>query len=242
MVVVQKKYVAFNDKKSRLWRDFLLAQLGESLTIKPKGKAMTEQKKSKKDVKLDKGYSIVTPLERKYVFDVADGQKRVSEIAKPKKEILTDSKMRQLFGENYHGLIFYNYDFGLWNAEKFHGYKIETNEIDLKQLKKNMEKEPGFSGDELVAIVIMLIQKDKFPGAGKVIKNPQMNFNGWAVVGNLVKRDKKTGNILPVHDAWLGAHVSGSLCGACRYGAAWFANDVTKKADFRHSLIRAHTR
>ena len=203
---------------------------------------MTEQKKSSKNTKIDTAYSIVTPLERKFVFDVSDGQMRLTKVEAPKKEILTDSKMRQLFGENYHGLIFYNYDFGLWNAEKYHGYKIETCEINLEKLKTVLEKEPKFAGFELVAVVTMPIRNDEFPGAGAVIKKPNLNFNGWAIVGTIVKRDKKTGKIAPVHDAWLGTHVSGSLCGACRYGATWFANDVANKDKFRRALINAHTR
>ena len=84
---------------------------------------MADYKISQADYNILK--NAISVLERKIIgverVAALANAKRVLERIKPLemivngREILTDDKMRDLFGENYNGILFYNFDSKKWN-------------------------------------------------------------------------------------------------------------------------------
>ena len=115
------------------------------------------------------------------------------------KEILTDEKMHELFGVNYSGLLYFNYDLGCWNRDVYLGQKIHDQFVDTKHALSMMSI---FNADlfknrrEIVAVVAMVC---RVVNAGI----PVLCERGTSVAGNIVLRDLQNGRILPVADNWV---------------------------------------
>ncbi len=161
------------------------------------------------------------------------------------KEILTDDKMRELFGTNYEGLMYYNFDSGKWNCERFYGYCVpyqEETEKMAKNLKKMLEETPQFKNWDVVACVTTLIRDKYFSGMAQKVNRPRFNKKGKSVVGTIVCRDKATGKIMPVPVDWSGVFTADSICGAIWFASKNFLTFSTQLSDYRAALVRVHAR
>ncbi len=161
-------------------------------------------------------------------------------------EKLTDEKMKQLFGVNYSGIMYYNYDTKSWCAERYLGYcmpfqdKVEKDAFVFKQV---LEDEPDFRNFELVAFATMLIKNRYFPGVANKIVRPFFNQKGSAVVGTIVVRDIKDGKILPLSSDWVGVYFPKvGHCDAIWYGPKWMTKNGLEMPEFRQRLIRNYTK
>ena len=161
-----------------------------------------------------------------------------------KKELLTIERMQRLFGQNYNGLIYYNFDTGAWNTDRYRGYTInkqrEHTEL-ANEFKAVLERCPEFADYELVAMVVMAIRGRLYPGFSCSIHFPMYNAfaNGDAAVGTIVRRDRKTGRILPVPNNWLGVSEFDEEAVAKR-SAKNFASFGVASPEFRKQLLSIH--
>lgn len=161
-----------------------------------------------------------------------------------KRELLTIEKMRLLFGQNYDGLVYYNYDTCQWNTNKYRGYTINNQETHTEQaneFKGVLERCPEFADYELVALAVMAIRGRLFPGFAHAMHCPTYNLiaNGDAAVGTIVRRDRKTGRILSVPNDWLGVLEFDEEMVAKR-GAKRFASFGVTSPEFRRQLLKIH--
>lgn len=162
------------------------------------------------------------------------------------KERLTDEKVRNYLGTNYEGAMYYNFDDMMWKSDKCLGYVMpyqDNHEKMLWSLKAVLEQEVKFSGFELVAVVTMAVKDRFFPGVGEKVSHPFFARSGTGVVGTIIRRDRKTGKLLPLPCNWNGVRLSKlGVCDAIWYGPKWFALAGIENADFRNSLIKNHAR
>jgi len=152
------------------------------------------------------------------------------------KEELTDQKIHQLFGANYYGLVYYNFETNKWNRNTYAGQPISKQHFDTNQateLKRRAELDAAFSELEILAVASIAIDSELYPGWGKPIVKPTYLKHGGSIVSTIVCRDRRTGNILPIPDEWMGVRQqrsSGFTFNGFRY---W---------DFRRTFNRIHGR
>lgn len=161
-------------------------------------------------------------------------------------EKLTDEKMQNLFGVNYSGIMYYNYDTKSWRGDKYLGYCMPYQDVvekDAVAFKRLLEAEPDFKNFELVAFATMLIKDRYFPGVASKIVRPFFNQKGRAVVGTIVVRDRKDGKILPLPSDWVGVYFPEiGHCNAIWYGPKWMATNGLEMPEFRRRIIRNYTK
>ena len=117
------------------------------------------------------------------------------------KEILTSKKMQSMFGANYQGLLYFNFDLCKWNTKDYLGYKLkpyEANEKELYLTKEILEADKRLQNQEIVAMATMLVDNMNYPGYAEIATSPTFNPNGNAVLGTIVLRDLLSKKILPV--------------------------------------------
>ncbi|MBR5153170.1 MAG: hypothetical protein IKW57_00010 [Alphaproteobacteria bacterium] len=142
------------------------------------------------------------------------------------KQILTDSKMQELFGVNYKHILYYNFDTEQWNANKYQGFVLLNQDIDsaaARYMQQNLQAVKGFEDKEIVAVATMLVAQ-KHRGNGAIVSKPIFNAGGCSVVGTVVCRDRLTGQILPVSNKWIGGSNFVKHSSAVKYGAFAFCN------------------
>ncbi|MBQ4069872.1 MAG: hypothetical protein IJD52_00655 [Alphaproteobacteria bacterium] len=155
-------------------------------------------------------------------------------------ESLTPEKMRKLFGRNYKGVLYYDFDSDVWNTDTYMGVPISCQHVDTKdalRMKKSVEKEKLFKPFDLVAAVIMAIDAQNYNGDGQLVAAPRFNYGGTAAVGNVVCRDKNTGLILPVSNNWIGIAAYSDKFDVAEYAADAFANAMMQKHYMRRILL-----
>jgi len=153
------------------------------------------------------------------------------------KEELSDKKMRELFGANYYGLVYYNFEEKSWNKNTYMGHPISNQHFDTNQaieLKRRAELDPAFKDLEIIAIASITIDSDLYPGWSKSIFNPTYLTGGGSIVSTIVRRDRHTGKILPVSNEWMGVRQSKASSGFTFNGFRYW--------DFRHTFNRIHGR
>jgi len=122
---------------------------------------------------------------------------------------LDENKMSELFSANYHGITYFNFETNKWNRNN---YKIDAKKhqgidtVHAQELKRNIEQDPNMRDIEVIAAVAMTINEPDYPGWGEIIHNPKFSATGKSVIGTIVRRDKRTGKILPVTSEWMGIH------------------------------------
>lgn len=159
-------------------------------------------------------------------------------------EQLTDDVAKRLIG--HINVVYYNFDTGFWNTNRYNEYIITDQFLDTKSAKKfktAMEQEPEFSKKyEFVANVVMTIDSAMQPNWGTLIKAPQYNNAGTAIVGNVIARNKKTGKCELYGQSWIGTGDCETVANAAIYGADRFSFNGAHSPDFRAKLLAAHTR
>lgn len=122
---------------------------------------------------------------------------------------LNDRDMNTLFGEKYHGLLYYNYDVNMWNANNYCGIDIPYQEVDTARARAlRIESEFNLTPNErrnrtLVAAVAMLTESPTLPMLGHFTREPKFNPDGHTIVGNLVMRNAATGRLTTSGAGWL---------------------------------------
>ena len=117
------------------------------------------------------------------------------------KEVLTSEKMKNMFGANYYGLLYFNFDLCKWNTKNYLGYDLkpyETDERGLYVAKGILELDKRMQNREIVAMATMLVDKKDYPGYAEFAVSPSFNPNGDAVLGTIVMRDMLNGKIMPM--------------------------------------------
>ncbi|MBQ8256009.1 MAG: hypothetical protein IJY99_03535 [Alphaproteobacteria bacterium] len=209
---------------------------------------MADYKISQADYNILK--NAISVLERKII-----GVERVAALANAKgalgrvkpianivdgKEILTDDKMADLFGLNYNGILFYNFDAKKWNTDKYMGVPVSGQDIDTAnavEMRTKMHRMKDFANYELVAVVTMVVSSVVYPTQDDVVENPRYDLTGNSVVGTVVRRDKKTGRILPLDNRWVAVRRYVNHADACADGAFRFVNDGAKNSFYRKLLV-----
>lgn len=136
------------------------------------------------------------------------------------KEELNERKMMDLFGANYRGILYYNFDTNSWNTHNYRGCaSIDADTMGRKAgyLKEFLENMSRFSDFELVAYVTMLNKSDSFPGWCEVLEKPVFSRLGESVLANIVCRSRKSGKILPVPSGWIGIRAFKNNADAVRF-------------------------
>ena len=124
-------------------------------------------------------------------------------------EQLNVSRMQELFGANYKGILLYNFESQLWNRSEYQGAKPDL--ADCSNADSVRKSWPDKSMD-LVALATMTINDANFKGWCEPVQKPVFSQKGNSVVATFVCRDKVTGKILPLPTNWIG--VSGFAQGA----------------------------
>ena len=169
-----------------------------------------------------------------YNFKTKPENKPVSE-----KEILTASKMRNLFGASYENIVYYNFDTDVWNRSKYLGFTIGDQNIDARNavdMKRMVEMEPEMQDLEVVASVTMSTTDAEYPGSGNIASKVKYK-RARNIVGTLVLRDKITGKILPVAPCWLGVEDYSKISVAAFYGADGLAYKLANNGQLRRMFI-----
>ncbi len=136
-----------------------------------------------------------------------------------KQKVLDNQVIKQLFGANHMGVVVYDYASDTYNNVRYHGQPMQSDaecarKPAYRTFKSQLDKNPQFSDMfELVGFAAMTINCPKFVCdesnisawrlANIFVKNPVYDRRGLQVVGTIIVRDKKTGQILPVPDRWM---------------------------------------
>ncbi len=155
------------------------------------------------------------------------------------KEILTDGKMKSLFGEMYRNVVCFNFDSQCWNRPTYMGFSMGNQNIDTRNaldMKRLIENEPNMQGMEVVASVTMATADDQYPGDGLV--TPCVKYKRSSnIVGTLLLRDKATGRILPVQPCWLGVEAYPKMSVAAFFGADGMAYKLANNGLLRGKFV-----
>lgn len=157
-------------------------------------------------------------------------------------ELLTDEHMRKLFGTNYNGITYYNYDTNTWNRDSYLGDKILGRDSNIyHKLKELLESSPSFAPYELVAFATMpIVHTPDYKNYPILISNPTHKKPSSYVVGTIVRRDKTTGKIVPVPNTWLGLKQFPFYNSAICEGPFFFAFDCNKFPILTNALLKIH--
>ncbi|MDE6250719.1 MAG: hypothetical protein K2M34_03745 [Alphaproteobacteria bacterium] len=161
-------------------------------------------------------------------------------------EKLTDDVVKRLVGHT--NVVYYNCETNAWNTSKYNGHTIDKQDADtkrVKEFKSIMEKIPLFSMlYEFAASVTMTIDIDSvlYPVWCVQIGKPKYSRNGTTVVGNIIVRDKKTGEYELYGKSWVGVLNFCTPDVAVFEGANRFARIGACYPVFREALRKAHWR
>lgn len=157
-------------------------------------------------------------------------------------ELLTDEHMRKLFGTNYNGITYFNYDTGRWFHKTWDTIKILAHDRPIFQdFKKHIESAPHFAPYELVALVVMPIQHTpNYKNFPILVSNPTYTPRSSYIVGTIIRRDRTSGKILPVPTTWHGVKDFSQHFSALEDGPFFFAFDCIKFPILTNALLKIH--
>ena len=164
-------------------------------------------------------------------------------VVAPQKEILTDGKMRELFGDNFARITYYNLDANKWfgnGVSSFNERASKCGANNMRNIKTLMESDVVFRDLEMVAGVTMIVDDRLFPGWAETVRNPMSCVFGKSVLATLVCRDKRTGKILPVPVSWVGVNKFACSTTAESQGALFFTQNGVGSHQFRRALAHQH--
>ncbi|MBO5833998.1 MAG: hypothetical protein J6R22_03525 [Alphaproteobacteria bacterium] len=152
-------------------------------------------------------------------------------------EVLTDDKMKQLFGANYEGLIYFDYEANEWNRYSWGLLTIDFQYIHTKHmqdLKEALRWTGAWRNVDLLAAVAMGVDAKYYKGQGQYVENPVWSDDcPKHMVGNLVCRDHKSGRILPVSKKWIGIEEFEEWYDLSQIGISRFAFNAQEHEWFR---------
>ena len=155
-------------------------------------------------------------------------------------QLLTNTKIRYIFGDNYKNIFCYNFDSKHWNKNQYINGNINTRQ-DISQgaqkLKIAIEQEPEFKDFEVVAVVAMTISSAQHLFFSNFVHRPTFEKNGTAIVGNIICRNRKTGHIMPMSDTWLAGRDYTEQKYTIAHGVPDFINDCWGFDGCRRALM-----
>lgn len=120
--------------------------------------------------------------------------------------ILNQDKMKALFGVNYKNILYYTFETGRWNKSNYLGCQIwngRYNTSNVKKIKQNIEERYNYL--EILGVAVMPVSLKKYKNAvtGTIIENPKYMAKGLGVVGAVICRDRRFGQIMGVAGNWI---------------------------------------
>ena len=155
------------------------------------------------------------------------------------KEVLTDDKMRSLFGASYNKIVYFNFDTGVWNRPNYLGFTIGDQRVDTNnalEMCKKIEQDPKMAKYELVASVTMATSDNQYPGTGRCANNVDYKLAS-NIVGTLILRDRETGCILSMIPGWMGVDQFEKRSVAAFYGADAMAYKLANNSHLRLNFV-----
>ncbi len=165
--------------------------------------------------------------------------KSVGVVMAKKTEVLTDEKMRSLFGAGYNNVIYYNFDTDAWNRKDYLGHFVPRADMSApdswaKLAKEVVERE--YPNIELVACIMMMVDSADYKHLGQIINNPRFDADGVALAGNVLYRKRRSHKIMPVCQSWIcSGHSIYPERAASNVGD--FMYRLGHNAAFRHTLL-----
>lgn len=157
-------------------------------------------------------------------------------------EIMSNDKMVELFGNNYRGVVVYNFDTMQWNTKMYNGTKLRNWGTPFLDEAKHVFELATFKDLDVVACAMMSVNNQMFPGWGQKVNKPVFAPGAQNMVGTLVCRDGFTGRIMPVPDDWVGIDTYKTNDELARYVIERFALSVARRTDFRDVLLKSYGR
>ncbi len=155
------------------------------------------------------------------------------------KELLTDQKMKTLFGAEYKNMVYFNFDAGAWNRNSYLGFSMGNQEIDTRNaiaMRRSLEFDKRMHGLEVVAAITMSVPDEIYPGTHQVAQKLKYK-RSRNIVGTLLLRDRGTGKIIDTHGTWFGVEQYEKMSAAAFYGADGFAYTIAQNAQIRDKFI-----
>lgn len=145
------------------------------------------------------------------------------------KEMLTDEKMKKLFGTSYNFITYYNVDKKEWNVNNGHG---KENAMDILKCCDALKNELASHNIEIVAFVTMPVDSKTYKK--DIVSSPRPTKDGEYCVGTVVLRDINSGRIKRVNPKWLGVNT-------LQYGQTRTSKTAEFASNLRTSMItRSH--
>ena len=155
------------------------------------------------------------------------------------RELLTDQKMKSLFGANYKNIVSFNFDAGAWNRSSYLGFSIGNQNIDTRdaiEMRRMLELDERVKNFEIVATVTMSVPDELYPGTHNVGRDVKYK-RARNIVGTVVLRNKATGKILKPNNTWFGVEKYEKMSAAAFYCADSFAYQVARNSQIRDRFV-----
>lgn len=162
--------------------------------------------------------------------------------ATPDTQMLAAAKVKDLAGPN---TVYYDCRESKWNTIVYNGYVIYDQYMDTRNVrafKAAMDAVPEFFAHyEFVAPVTMTTDRVSPSLRGRKIVNPKYSRTGTLVVGNIIVRNKETGEYELYCKSWVPVHDYRKPDGATLNIGYGFSGRGAIDANFRAMLLAAHT-
>ncbi len=155
------------------------------------------------------------------------------------KELLTDNKMKSLFGAEYKNIVYFNFDLGKWNRNNYLGFSMGNQNIDTNnaiEMRRVLELDGRLASFEVVAAVTMSVPDTVYPGNQNVVREVKYK-RARNIVATVVLRDKNTGKIINNKRIWFGVDQYQKISIAAFYGADAFVYQIAQNAKVRDMFI-----
>lgn len=154
------------------------------------------------------------------------------------KEVLTNKKMKKIFGANYSGLIFYNFDFEKWNVKNPMESVLKNKTYTLNLIKRIMDKKMQDLHLELVSLVTMPVADANYIGWGRSLGQQKFDKSGHVLAGTLLWRDKVSGKLYWFDNGWQQGEFFLCERNSQEDAINRFVQDVVRYDSFRNNLLR----
>lgn len=154
------------------------------------------------------------------------------------KEVLTDNKMKKIFGANYKGLIFYNFDFEKWNVKNPIESVLKNKTYTLNLIKRIMDQKMQNLHLELVSLVTMPVADANYIGWGRSLGQQKYDKSGHILAGALWWRDKISGKLCRFNNCWQQGEFFLCERNSQEDAINRFVQDVVRYDSFRNNLLR----
>ena len=144
------------------------------------------------------------------------------------------------------GCLVYNCDTNSWNRDNFLGNDIEMSAIRMRRMRdvqNVLNNNPELTENyQVVATFIMPIKQQFYNGDANIVRMPQYYPLGTALVGNVLMRDKKSGDLMSLSSNWFGVGQYQSQQSAAMLSTVDFAHVIQNKTSECVQILTSHLR